>query len=93
MFAKGAAWNKGPRRAPNPYHMKFRDLQVEVLSENRKTMKMSDLISKSTPQPAPTAFSAVEQLCEASLPPQSVAYICSYECTFCPECGEKRSHV
>ena len=33
------------------------------------------------------------ELCETELPPQSVAYICSHECTFCPGCGEQREHV
>jgi hypothetical protein len=25
--------------------------------------------------------------CEAPLPHDAAAYICSYECTFCPECS------
>lgn len=26
--------------------------------------------------------------CNTSLPPNSLAYICSFECTFCAECTE-----
>ncbi|HSG98457.1 MAG TPA: DUF1272 domain-containing protein [candidate division Zixibacteria bacterium] len=31
--------------------------------------------------------------CNASLPDNSSAYICSYECTFCPACAEMMSHT
>jgi len=31
--------------------------------------------------------------CKAALPPDSAAVICSYECTFCAECGEALAHV
>jgi|SRR5579862_4853063 len=27
--------------------------------------------------------------CSIALPPESEAYICSYECTFCPSCSDK----
>ncbi|MEE9300074.1 MAG: DUF1272 domain-containing protein [Alphaproteobacteria bacterium] len=30
---------------------------------------------------------AVCEKCETSLPHGAKAYICSYECTFCPECA------
>jgi hypothetical protein len=26
--------------------------------------------------------------CRAALPPESTAYICSYECTFCASCAD-----
>ncbi|HJR25861.1 MAG TPA: DUF1272 domain-containing protein [Acidimicrobiales bacterium] len=29
--------------------------------------------------------------CDAALPPGSGAVICSYECTFCPSCGDAMS--
>jgi hypothetical protein len=25
--------------------------------------------------------------CQAALPPESLAFICSYECTYCPACA------
>ena len=31
--------------------------------------------------------------CSAALPPDGEAFICSYECTFCRECGEEMSLV
>jgi uncharacterized protein len=31
--------------------------------------------------------------CGAALEPGGEAVICSYECTFCPACGETMSHV
>ncbi|AUG80343.1 alginate lyase [Kitasatospora sp. MMS16-BH015] len=31
--------------------------------------------------------------CEVSLTPDAPAYICSYECTFCPACTEALAHV
>jgi uncharacterized protein len=31
--------------------------------------------------------------CGSALAPDGEAVICSYECTFCPECGEAMSHV
>jgi len=30
---------------------------------------------------------AVCEKCQARLPHQAVAYLCSYECTFCPDCS------
>jgi hypothetical protein len=31
--------------------------------------------------------------CNATLPPDGAAVICSYECTFCPACAEAMSHT
>ena len=31
--------------------------------------------------------------CGAGLPPDADAVICTYECTFCRECGESLEHV
>ncbi len=31
--------------------------------------------------------------CAAALPPSAVAYICSYECTFCASCAKSLQHV
>ncbi|MBV9280382.1 MAG: DUF1272 domain-containing protein [Chloroflexi bacterium] len=31
--------------------------------------------------------------CAAALKPDDMAFICSYECTFCPACAEAMSHV
>jgi hypothetical protein len=31
--------------------------------------------------------------CEKTLSPDGAAVICSFECTFCPECGEAMAHV
>lgn len=31
--------------------------------------------------------------CDARLAPASVAYICSYECTFCEDCTAQMDHV
>ncbi len=31
--------------------------------------------------------------CEKSLPPADEAYICTYECTFCPDCTEAMKNV
>jgi hypothetical protein len=31
--------------------------------------------------------------CGAATPPDGEALICSYECTFCAECGEALDHV
>jgi uncharacterized protein len=31
--------------------------------------------------------------CGAALVPDDAAVICSYECTFCAECGEAMEHV
>jgi len=31
--------------------------------------------------------------CGAMLEPGGAALICSYECTFCPSCGEAMAHV
>ncbi|NNM33025.1 MAG: DUF1272 domain-containing protein [Gemmatimonadetes bacterium] len=33
------------------------------------------------------------EICKAPLPPGSEAYICSYECTFCPACAENRAGI
>ncbi len=33
------------------------------------------------------------ELCDADLPPTAVAYICSYECTFCANCAASLLHV
>ena len=30
---------------------------------------------------------AVCEKCQAGLPHESTAYVCSYECTFCADCG------
>jgi hypothetical protein len=30
------------------------------------------------------------ECCDADLPPAAAARICSFECTFCPECAERR---
>jgi hypothetical protein len=32
------------------------------------------------------------ELCDRDLPPTADARICSYECTFCPECAENVLH-
>jgi uncharacterized protein len=31
--------------------------------------------------------------CSASLAPDGAAFICSYECTFCPDCASDMSHI
>ncbi|MCZ6835145.1 MAG: DUF1272 domain-containing protein [Planctomycetota bacterium] len=31
--------------------------------------------------------------CEWNLPPEVDARICSYECTFCPDCAKAMDHV
>jgi uncharacterized protein len=31
--------------------------------------------------------------CGGGLPPDAAATICSYECTFCPDCAEAMEHV
>lgn len=31
--------------------------------------------------------------CSRALAPQDEAYICTYECTFCPECRSKREGI
>jgi hypothetical protein len=31
--------------------------------------------------------------CRAALAPDGRAYICVYECTFCPDCAEALQHV
>ena len=31
--------------------------------------------------------------CNASLTDDSMAYICIYECTFCPDCTESMNHA
>ena len=31
--------------------------------------------------------------CESALPPESSALICSYECTYCPECAAEMKFV
>lgn len=31
--------------------------------------------------------------CGAGLTPEAAAFICSYECTFCPACTESMRHV
>ena len=31
--------------------------------------------------------------CGVGLSPDGEAFICSYECTFCPPCGEAMAHV
>ncbi|PQZ52670.1 MULTISPECIES: DUF1272 domain-containing protein [Bacillus] len=33
------------------------------------------------------------QICDHSLQPDSEAYICVYECTFCAPCTEERQNV
>jgi hypothetical protein len=33
------------------------------------------------------------EACGASLAAEAAAFICSYECTFCPACTGKQSHV
>lgn len=30
--------------------------------------------------------------CDCDLPPDAETYICSYECTFCPDCAETVFH-
>ena len=30
------------------------------------------------------------ECCDADLPPESAARICSFECTFCPACADQR---
>jgi hypothetical protein len=34
-------------------------------------------------------MSAICERCEAPLPHDASAYICSYECTFCPSCNDE----
>ncbi|MFT2092400.1 DUF1272 domain-containing protein [Paraglaciecola sp. 2405UD69-4] len=29
------------------------------------------------------------ETCDCDLPPQSIAYICSFECTYCETCSDK----
>ena len=36
---------------------------------------------------------AVCERCDAALSPDADAVICSFECTFCPACGEAMAHV
>jgi len=36
---------------------------------------------------------AVCERCDAALAPEGNAVICSFECTFCPACGEAMAHV
>ncbi|PYK12974.1 MAG: DUF1272 domain-containing protein [Verrucomicrobia bacterium] len=36
---------------------------------------------------------AVCEKCEAALAPRGVAYICSYECTFCASCSGQMNFV
>jgi hypothetical protein len=31
--------------------------------------------------------------CSAELPGDAIAFICSYVCTFCPECAEANRHI
>ena len=31
--------------------------------------------------------------CDAALPAEGAAFICSYECTFCPDCAESLARV
>jgi hypothetical protein len=31
--------------------------------------------------------------CETPLPPSGIAYICSYECTFCEACTEQMNFI
>ena len=31
--------------------------------------------------------------CEAATPPDAVAYICTYECTFCADCTAELAHT
>jgi hypothetical protein len=31
--------------------------------------------------------------CNQALPPNETAYICSYECTFCPDCSLHMDHT
>jgi uncharacterized protein len=31
--------------------------------------------------------------CHTSLPAQEIAMICSYECTFCPDCAQQMQNV
>ncbi|HXQ95236.1 MAG TPA: DUF1272 domain-containing protein [Thermoplasmata archaeon] len=33
------------------------------------------------------------ETCQAPIAPGGVAYVCSYECTFCPECAGRHAHV
>lgn len=33
------------------------------------------------------------EACESALPPESEAYVCSFECTFCPACAQRTSYV
>ena len=33
------------------------------------------------------------ECCDADLPPEADARICSFECTFCVECAEAMEHV
>lgn len=33
------------------------------------------------------------EVCQTPLPQEAEAYICSYECTFCPACAENRAGV
>ena len=36
---------------------------------------------------------ALCERCEKPLAPDGPAFICSYECTFCAECGEALAHT
>ena len=31
--------------------------------------------------------------CDAELPPDGIAFICSYECTFCPSCADAMNRI
>lgn len=33
------------------------------------------------------------ECCDRDLPPDAEAWICSYECTFCPECAARTEQV
>ena len=33
------------------------------------------------------------EACEAVLPSDGTAFVCTYECTFCQQCAEAREHV
>ncbi len=41
----------------------------------------------------PLEMRAVCEKCETSLPHGAKAYICSYECTFCPECAGAMNNI
>lgn len=63
---------------------------LQTLFQNQKTV-ISVRVANETSKPL--QLKSTCEKCSSTLTPTSEAYICTYECTFCPDCTTTMQHI